>query len=276
MFKTSKTQGIFFVLFAMLMSDCLAAEIYRVSATPIKGEVLNLQTREVINYAVVNASWVIEPVSADSSETERRLAIQQVKVDDKGSFTIPGWSTNRKIPLGWRVKPGFDPVITIFSNGYYHGEFRNIRSGKDNKKSVNAPGVKKLLSIRKDSQFLLQPFSDYQGKGMYAGPQWSAELSTWKYFIDAEREAFAWKGKFRSHASQTKLAGLLAENCQIIQDIEQDSVCSEISISTEKKTEATPYEPTTNTSALHQQGDHKPVKEITQSPGMSFDDVSPN
>jgi hypothetical protein len=251
----------------------------RVSAEPIKGEIINAATRLPVSHAVVNASWTIEPVNEDPSVAERRLTIQQVTTDDSGEFVIPGWSTGRRIPDGWRIKPGFDPKITVFANGFYHGEFENQKPGKDGKKAVvNKTHAKVLRSVWDKDKLLLQPFSEYSGQRLYAGPQWGGELSTWLYAIRTETAAYEWKDKKHASLSQMRLFDLLNENCKVIREIESDSVCNQLNTySSKNNLQATPNQNPheQNNSLFYQPENGKPVKLETQKPGISVQEIPP-
>lgn len=256
-----------------------AGTIVRVSAPAIKGEVINAVTREPVPHAVVNASWEIEPENDDSSATDRRLTVQQVTTDDNGEFVIPGWSAGRRVPDGWRLKAGHDPKISVYANGFYHGEFENQKAGKNNKSvAVNARNAKVLRSAWNSAKLLLHPFSDYSGRGMYAGPQWSAELRTWLYGIQSEIAAYEWRNKNRARLSQMRLMDLLNQNCEVIKEIETESVCNQINSNPNRK----------NSKTVSTQNDHKPTttlsvqkenaetaQSITQNPSMSAQEISP-
>lgn len=267
------------VLFA-LTAPVQAETFVRTSADPIKGEIINSFTRDPVPEAIVNASWVIESTNGDPAKPERRLAVQQVTTDPKGQFEIPGWPAGRKIPDGWRLKPGYDPKITVFSNGYYHGEFNNSTLGQGAKSaSVNHLKTKTARTQwNADRQFLLRPFVDYIGQGMYAGPKWSAELTTWLYAIRTEITAYEAHDKVRAKISQNQLLFLLKRNCEVIKEIATDPVCTQTEITSIEN------QPPTDSIKKRYEGydlslippeNDKPVKYSIQEPGISVDVIRP-
>lgn len=268
------------LVFYALTTPAQAETIVRTTADPVKGEVINSFTREPVPEAIVNASWVIESIVGDPAKPERRLAVQQATTDQKGQFEIPGWTAGRKIPDGWRLKPGYDPKITVFSNGYYHSEFNNGTLGQGAKStSVNHLKTKTARTQwNADRQFLLRPFVDYIGQGMYAGPKWSAELTTWLHAIRTEITAYEAHDKVHAKISQNQLLFLLKRNCELIQEIATDPVCTQLEItsienqpptdSIKKRYEG--YDP-----ALIPPENDTPVKYSIQEPSISVDVIRP-
>lgn len=257
-----------------------AGAIVRVSAEPVKGEVINAFSREPVPGAVVNASWVMEPVKGNSSIPERRLTVQQVSTDEKGQFESPGWSAGRRIPDGWRIKPGHDPKITVFSNGFYHGEFYSIQQVKGGKGAPVNNHKREILQTawKENRQFLLRPFSDYSGQGMYAGPKWDTELSTRLDTVRTEIAAFEGQNKSRAWVSQSRLLALLKQNCEVIKEIEISPVCAQAELKPQRKNPTTSsqqnsYEPVRP--SFYPDEEEAPVQQSVQMPGVSLQEISP-
>lgn len=243
--------------------------VFRVSAESIKGVVINSITKEPVPDAVINVSWSITSVDENTDKAVRRLNIIQVTTDENGKFEVAGWLAGRKIPKDWYVKPGSDPVITIFSNGYYHEVFHNkYPEDSINHNPVNPKREKKLLSVWDNKTFLITPYPDYTGRGLYAGPKWSKELEQWVYFVKQEIASYEWRNVMRAKHSQPLLIKLLEENCFHIHQIQQSTACVELA---EFMGYKPPLEPNPQEDSLFFSNEKKPTKKIILKPGFSVE-----
>ena len=96
-------------LFAL--SACATPLTY--SAKEIRGQIVDAETNEPIENAVIVAQWILFEIGVGH---HKRLHIEETVTDKNGSYTISAWGPKIHPPLTKLDRE--DPMLAIFKSGY--------------------------------------------------------------------------------------------------------------------------------------------------------------
>lgn len=131
------------------------SEPWRYSAEPIEGRVLDRETGQPIEGAVVIAQWVLaKPL--EGHETDHWITIEAA-TDAEGRYRIPGWGPKWRPWFRWLTY--YDPQLVIFKPGYWPLTLLNEdpRTTPFND-AINPRGSKVRKSYWNGQDILLLPF----------------------------------------------------------------------------------------------------------------------
>lgn len=112
--------------FAVMAGENLPAAY---SGAKIAGRIVDKETGEPIEGAVVVASWQVYRIEqtrlklSTVPKTNKLFYIAEALTDAQGRYVIPAWEPIERTGE-WRISPYFDPVLAIFKPGY-DPEYRN-------------------------------------------------------------------------------------------------------------------------------------------------------
>lgn len=108
------THGALLAGIAILCSACLLGPpVYM--AEPIEGRVVDAETGQPIEGAVVVATWRTLRLGVDTHEGPT-LKVLETTTDADGRYRLPGWGPRPRVPLT-QVNP-YSPRLTVFKSGY--------------------------------------------------------------------------------------------------------------------------------------------------------------
>ncbi len=111
------------IVFCLPLTACAIGSL-KYSAEPIEAWVVDAETKQPVEGAIVVAQWVLE--GGMHWDRVGTLQIMETMTDQKGRFLFPAWGPlkTRKGRLG-----SYDPKILIFKSGY---EYQGLSNYQDN------------------------------------------------------------------------------------------------------------------------------------------------
>lgn len=107
------------------LSACATPLTY--SAKEIRSQIVDAETGQPIEGAIVVAQWVLSHVGSGGYGT--RLHVYETTTDKKGSYLIPAWGPTPHPPLTDLMYR--DPQILIFKSGYEPESLENSKTQTD-------------------------------------------------------------------------------------------------------------------------------------------------
>lgn len=95
------------------------------SAKEIQGRIVDVNTGEPIEGAVVVAQWILRDIMRGRKDVSDRLNVLEAVTDKDGRFYIAGWGPKERPPLTYLENR--DPEIWIFKLGYKSLSLLNIK-----------------------------------------------------------------------------------------------------------------------------------------------------
>lgn len=118
------------------------------SAKDIHGQIVDDETGEPIEGAIVVAQWVLFRAGIGHGGHDGRLHIYETVTDEQGRYYIPGWGPKLHPPM--TALANRDPEILIFKSGYEPKRLQN--ADIDNNKSVRVSDWNgKVVKLEKSS-----------------------------------------------------------------------------------------------------------------------------
>ena len=114
----------FFVFTCLGSASCANTQSEYVAA-PTKGWVVDTETKQPVEGAVVVAYWRLEG-GLHFEKNTTMMALEAV-TDKNGYYEIPGWGPLRN-PVSYPLRDR-DPVLYVFKRGFYLGVFNNDTLG---------------------------------------------------------------------------------------------------------------------------------------------------
>ena len=100
------------IVFAL--SACATPLTY--SAKEIRGRVVDAETGQPVEGAVIVAQWILFEMGIGHGGHKGRLHIYETVTDNNGHYTIPAWGP--KVHSPFTMLDNLDPEILIFKSGY--------------------------------------------------------------------------------------------------------------------------------------------------------------
>jgi len=114
-----------------LLSTLSWAQPPMYSAKEIRGQVVDAETGQPIEGAVIVAQWILFVGGIGHGGHNQTLHIAEVITDKNGNYFIPGWGPTLRPPL--TELDNLDPQILVFKSGYKH---KALINEKDSDSSV--------------------------------------------------------------------------------------------------------------------------------------------
>jgi hypothetical protein len=100
---------------AAVLPDAAMAQPAAYSAEPIRGRVVDAETRQLLEGVHVVAQWILQ-TGILHGRTVERLHILETVTDATGAYRLPGWGPKPRPALS-RLETS-DPLLTFFKPGY--------------------------------------------------------------------------------------------------------------------------------------------------------------
>lgn len=104
-----------------LLAGCAGSPSY--TAAPFSAQVIDKETKQPIEGAVVVANWHLVTGSLDGERHVGQLEVKETVTDRNGQFSFEGFTRLNPILAELR---GEDPRVLIFKGGYKHRTFSNF------------------------------------------------------------------------------------------------------------------------------------------------------
>ncbi|HXC61029.1 MAG TPA: carboxypeptidase-like regulatory domain-containing protein, partial [Nitrospiria bacterium] len=157
-------------------------------AKPIEGRVVNKETGEPVEGAVVVAQWILA-TPPEGKENDYWIVIETV-TDAEGKYSIPGWGPEGRPRSRWLDK--YDPALEVFKPGYWPEGLANRPEGVLGAIGINPRGTRVRESYwnGKDIQFIpfkigetigikeLYPFETSDERIAMSQEKWAEEIDS--------------------------------------------------------------------------------------------------
>lgn len=106
---------LFFILACVATLPACATPL-TYSAKEIRGQIVDAETNQPIDGAVVVAQWVLFHIGPGHGGHKSRIHIHETVTDKDGHYAIPAWGPKARLPM--TELHDRDPEILIFKSGY--------------------------------------------------------------------------------------------------------------------------------------------------------------
>lgn len=86
------------------------------SAKEIHGQIVDAETNQPIEGAVIVAQWILFEMGIGHGGHKSRIHIHETVTDQNGNYTIPAWGPKLHSPITMLDRE--DPMLLIFKSGY--------------------------------------------------------------------------------------------------------------------------------------------------------------
>lgn len=131
------------VVLPLFLAACATPLVY--SAREIRGQIVDAETRQPIEGAVVVAQWVLFEMGPGSGGHKGRLHIHETVTDKEGRYVIPAWGPRPHSPFTELHERS--PEILIFKSGYKPKNLRNAAVKHDSVRTSDWDG--KVVELEK-------------------------------------------------------------------------------------------------------------------------------
>jgi len=145
------------IALGLLVSACGITPLHYHGA-PISGRVLDAQTGQPVEGAVVLATWKVWGCCTTLQDARQRVvAVSEALTDAQGNYRIEAWGPIER-PLGYERIVGFDPMISVFKPQYEPAPLVNFawRSGA----AANDFRDSTLKSVYDGQDIRLKPYGE--------------------------------------------------------------------------------------------------------------------
>ena len=102
-------------LLFILLSPLQGCAALQYSADPIEAWVVDAETNQPIEGAIVVAHWELKG-GLEGGNVMGQVMVMEAVTDDKGKFNFPAWGP--KWHIGWGGLGDSDPELLLFKSGY--------------------------------------------------------------------------------------------------------------------------------------------------------------
>jgi hypothetical protein len=114
--------SLFFILVCVVISPACSAPL-TYSAKEIHGQIVDAETNQPVEGAVVVAQWVLFHIGPGHGGHKSRIHIHETVTDKNGNYTIPAWGPKLRQPMTELHER--DPQLSIFKSNYEPLELSN-------------------------------------------------------------------------------------------------------------------------------------------------------
>jgi hypothetical protein len=143
-FMTQRLNALLVLMCAVLvLSACAGPPLY--SAKEIRGQIVDEQTGQPIEGAVVVAQWVLFQAGFGDGGHKGRIHVHETVTDKEGRYFIPAWGPRLHPPMTKLLD--LDPEILIFKSTYEPHSLYNSAMSEDSMRASDWDG--KVVTLRK-------------------------------------------------------------------------------------------------------------------------------
>jgi hypothetical protein len=150
------------VLGISVREGLLGFEPWSYVAKPIEGRVVDKETGQPVQGAVVVAQWIL--ATPPEGEEKDYFVVIETVTDAEGRYRIPGWGPQVRPRSRWLDK--YDPAIEVFKPGYWPEGLANRPAGVVGAPGINPRGTKVREAYWNGKDIELIPFKIGESLGI--------------------------------------------------------------------------------------------------------------
>lgn len=208
-FKNKLLAVLFIVAMTSTLPACATSLIY--SAKEIRGQIVDAETSQPIEGAIVVAQWVLFHIGPGHGGHKNRLHIHETVTDKSGNYVIPAWGPKMRPPMTELHER--DPQLSVFKSGYEPLELSNAVVSTVRQDSLRVSVWDGKVIRLKPTEGTLEEKA-FRLSSFYGGLRYSNDSNDWKNFPRMLLAVYAEKQRLRS-------LGLPPEHAARVPDIER-------------------------------------------------------